>query len=184
MALAINIRADNGSADEIEKLWDQVGAFEDAPSMRALGYRPHLTFAIYDSPAIDQMTVGTAMRDAIAGQAQLRIAFCRISWFAGPPLVLWAEPAADEALARIHRSISASIDPAYCRAHYRPGAWTPHCTLAMHIAEARRDDAIRFARSYNRKIEVLFDVADCLVFPPVRIVSEQRLPPSRGAGAG
>jgi len=27
VALAINIRADNSSADEIERLWDQVGAF-------------------------------------------------------------------------------------------------------------------------------------------------------------
>ena len=33
MALAINIRADNASASEVERLWDQVAAFEDAPSM-------------------------------------------------------------------------------------------------------------------------------------------------------
>ena len=50
MAIAINIRADNGSASQVERLWDQVAAFEDEPSMRALGYRPHFTFAIYDTP--------------------------------------------------------------------------------------------------------------------------------------
>lgn len=184
MALAINIRADNGSAGGIEALWDQAGALEDEPSMRTLGYRPHLTFAIYDSPAVDERTARSATLRAAAGETQLRIAFSRIGWFAGPPFVLWAEPAADEALARMHRSISASIDPAHCRPHYRPGAWTPHCTIAMRIAEARRDDAIGFARSFNRRIEVLFDVVDCVAFPPVRIVSEQRLPPARGAGAG
>ena len=35
MALAINIRADNASANEIEQLWDQVAVFEDEPRGRA-----------------------------------------------------------------------------------------------------------------------------------------------------
>lgn len=175
MALAINIRADNASAGEIERLWDQVAAFEVEPSMRALGYRPHLTFAIYDSPAVDEKAAWEVMLAAIAGETQLRIAFNRIRWFEGSPLVLWAEPEVDEALARIHGAISAAIDPAYCRPHYRPGAWTPHCTLGTDIADERRDDAIAFARAFDRSIEVLFDVADCAVFPPVRIIAERKL---------
>jgi hypothetical protein len=60
MALAINIRSDNATAVEIERLWDQVAAFEDEPSMRTLGYRPHLTFAIYDS-GIDEAAASNAM---------------------------------------------------------------------------------------------------------------------------
>jgi 2'-5' RNA ligase len=178
MALAINVRADNASASEVERLWDQVAAFEDAPSMRALGYRPHFTFAIYDSPDIGEKSAWEAMLRAANGEAQLRIEFRRIRWFLGPPLVLWAEPAAAEALARWHASISASIDPAHCRSHYRPGAWTPHCTLGTRIADAKSNDAMAFAQSFDRSITVLFDVVDCVVFPPVRVVAERRLPPS------
>lgn len=176
MALAINIRADNNSAGEIERLWDQVCAFEARPSMRALGYRPHFTFAIYDGPAIDEEAAWDAVLAAVAGETKLRIAFKRIRWFEGSPLVLWAEPAADEALARIHRAVSAAIDPAHCRAHYQPCAWTPHCTLGTAITDERRDDAIAFAMAFDRSIEVIFDVVDCVVFPPVRIVAERRLP--------
>lgn len=176
MALAINIRADNGSAGEIERLWDHVAAFEAEPSMRALGYRPHLTFAIYDSLAIGEKTAWGAMLAAVVCEAQLRIEFKRLRWFEGSPFVLWAEPTSNEALTRIHSSISAAIDPAHCRPHYRPGMWTPHCTLGMHIADERRDDAIAFARSFDDTIEVLFDVADCVAFPPVRVMVEQRLP--------
>lgn len=176
MALAINIRADNDSAGEIERLWDQVAAFEVEPSMRALRYRPHLTFAIYDSPRADEKAAWDVMQAAIAGETQLRIAFKRICWFEGSPLVLWAEPEVDETLVRIHGAISAAIDPAHCRPHYRPGAWTPHCTLGTAVADERRDDAMAFARAFDRSIEVLFDVADCVVFPPVRIIAEQRLP--------
>jgi 2'-5' RNA ligase len=177
MALAINIRTDNASASEVERLWDQVAAFEDEPSMRALGYRPHITFAIYDSPEIDEKTAWEALLRAAVGEAQLRIQFRRIRWFVGPPFVLWAEPAANAVLARWHASVSATIDPAHCRFHYRPGAWTPHCTPGTRITDGRREDAIAFARSFNLSITVLFDVLDCVVFPPVRVVAEQKLPP-------
>jgi 2'-5' RNA ligase len=177
MALAMNVRTDNDSAGEVERLWDEVAAFEDEPSMRALGYRPHFTFAIYDSPEIEEKTAWSAMLRAAAGEAQLRIEFRRIRWFVGPPLVLWAEPAADEGLVRWHASISAAIDTAHCRPHYRPGAWTPHCTLGTRIADAKSNDAMAFARSFDRKIEVLFDIIDCVVFPPVRVVAERKLLP-------
>ena len=178
MPLAINIRADNASAREVERLWDQVAAFEDEPSMRALSYRPHLTFAIYDSPEITEKTAWEAMLRSAVSEAQVRIEFRRIRWFVGPPLVLWAEPAASEALARWHASVSAAIDPTHCRPHYRPRAWTPHCTLGTRITDERRGDAIAFARSFDRSITVLFDVVDCVVFPPVQVVAERKLPPS------
>jgi 2'-5' RNA ligase len=176
MALAINIRADHVSADAIERLWDEVAAFEDAPSMCVLGYRPHLTFAIYDD--VDEETACEAMQRATIGQTRLRVAFSRIRWFEGPPLVLWTEPSRIEALARMHASISAAIEPARCRPHYRPETWTPHCTLGMCIANRRRSDAIAFAQSFDRSIDVLFDVMDCVAFPPVRVTAERKLPPA------
>ena len=58
MALAINIRSDDSSAERIEALWDEVAAFESQPSMRLLGYRPHFTFAIYDARDYRQDRVG------------------------------------------------------------------------------------------------------------------------------
>ena len=176
MAVAINIRADHVSAHQIEALWDQVAEFEDEPSMRMLGYRPHLTFAIYDSPEIEAKTAWGAMQSASSNGVQMPIAFKRIRWFVGPPLVLWAEPEANETLGKWHASISAAIDPAHCRPHYRPGAWVPHCTLGTGIAEAKSKDAIAFAQSFDRRIEVTFDVVDCVVFPPVRVVAQRELP--------
>ncbi|WFU42026.1 2'-5' RNA ligase family protein [Bradyrhizobium sp. CB82] len=89
------------------------------------------------------------MLKAVAGQAPLLIEFRRIRWFEGSPLVLWAEPTPNDVLARLHGSISAIIDPVHCRPHYRPGVWTPHCTLGMRIADQRRDGAIAFARSFE-----------------------------------
>lgn len=180
MALAINIRADHVSADELERLWDQVAAFEDEPSMRILAYRPHLTLAIYDASEIDEKTAWKAMQSATEGAAQLPITFRRIRWFVGPPLVLWAEPETNEILRTWHASINNAIDPAHCRPHYRPGAWTPHCTLGTRIAAGKSDDAITFARTFDRAIEVIFDVVDCVVFPPVQVIAQRVLSKSVG----
>jgi 2'-5' RNA ligase len=146
--------------------------------MRALGYRPHFTFAIYDTPEIEEMTAWAAMQRATLGEAQLRIEFRRIRWFVGPPLILWAEPEVSDTLARWHAAVSAAIDPVHCRPHYRPGAWTPHCTLGTRIAERNSSDVIAFAQSFDRTIEVIFDVVDCVNFPPVRVVAQRKLPPS------
>ena len=50
------------------------------------------------------------------------------------------------------------------------------CTLGTGIAEAKSKDAIAFAQSFDRRIEVTFDVVDCVVFPPVRVVAQRELP--------
>jgi len=176
MVVALNIRADHGSAREIERLWDQVAAFEDRPSMRALGYRPHITFVIYESTEVEVDAAWRAMRGAVEGHEALEVQFSRIRWFAAPRFVLWAEPEPADTLLRWHASISAAIDPAHCHQHYRPRAWVPHCTLGTRIMEGRQDAAMAFARSFERRFTVVFDVIDCVVFPPVQIVAERKLP--------
>jgi hypothetical protein len=60
MPFALNLKSVDATADAIMSLWDQVSAFEDFPSMRALAYPPHITFAIYDSPgASEQLAIAT-----------------------------------------------------------------------------------------------------------------------------
>ncbi|WP_257164536.1 2'-5' RNA ligase family protein [Bradyrhizobium sp. SRS-191] len=175
MPIAINLRSDHVSAGEIERLWDQVAAFEDAPSMRELDYRPHFTLAIYESPDIDAAAAWQVMSAVVCGGGALKIEFRRLAWFTHPRFVLWAVPEPVEELSRWHAAIAAAIDPAHCREHYRPGAWTPHCTLGTRIVDAHRADAVALARAFDRPFSVVFDVADCVTFPPVQIVAEQKL---------
>jgi hypothetical protein len=49
MGFSLNLKIAGASAPAVTALWDSVSAFEDKPSMRELGYPPHLTFAIYDT---------------------------------------------------------------------------------------------------------------------------------------
>jgi 2'-5' RNA ligase len=173
MAFSLNLRADH--APSITALWDEVARFEDVGSMRALDYAPHFTFAIYDDDAVSETMARRAMERAAVGETMVSVAFRTIRTFAGPPLVVWAEPDPCQALARMHAAIHQTIDPTLCRSHYRPGAWVAHCTLGTRIREEHRAHATAFAEGFRGRIEARFDTLDCVMFPPLRIVTDKRL---------
>jgi len=175
MGFSLNLRISNASASAVEALWDEVSAFEDSASMRALDYPPHVTFAIYDTDEVSEELARSAIERAAIGEAELRITFNRIRAFVGPPLVLWAVPEPQEPLTRMHKAIHAAIDPVLCRPYYRPASWTPHCTLGTRIRAERRDDAMAFAENFRGGVEVVFDLVDCMAFPPLRLTAEKRL---------
>ncbi len=137
--------------------------------MATLDYRPHITLAVYD-----KLDAGRADRviDAVSSRLREppRVRFAGIRHFDGEPLVLWAAPDPHPALDDAHGLVHAMIDPSSCRPHYRPGAWVPHCTLAMRIPHQRRAGALAFAGRPIEPFTVAFDRLDCLRFPPVTIL--------------
>jgi 2'-5' RNA ligase len=176
MGFSLNLKASNSSALALTELWDAVGAFEETPSMRALNYPPHLTLAIYDTDQLSETARENAIARAARGQTELQLTFDRIGVFEGPPLVLWAAPGPQKALLHMHQAIHDVIDSAFCRPHYRPGFWIPHCTLGMNIRPDRRADAMAFVQDFRGGVEATFDVIDCVTFPPLRVTAEKRLP--------
>jgi hypothetical protein len=177
MGFSLNIKSSNSSALALTKMWDAVGAFEETPSMRALEYAPHFTFAIYDTDNVSEITRENAIERAARGETELRLTFDRIGVFEGPSLVLWADPGPRTALLRMHQAIHDVIDPMLCRPYYRPGFWVPHCTLGMNIRLDRRTEAMAFVQNFRGGIEAIFDVIDCVIFPPLRVTAERRLTP-------
>jgi 2'-5' RNA ligase len=173
MAFAISLKAANSTADPIRALWAEVARFESRPSMAALGYPPHITLAVYD--AVDPERLRAVLRDAFMGACALRLTFTRLRVFDDDPLVLWAEPSYLGALSGMHARVHDRIDPRLCRPHYRPDAWVPHCTLGTQIVAERRAEAAAFAARPIQAFEVVFDVADCVSFPPVAVIEERPL---------
>ena len=172
MPYAISLKADNESASPLLDLWDEVSRFEDAPSMRALGYPPHVTLAVYDTIALGVLS---AALDSVAeGAAALRLTFDRLDHFEDP-LVLRAAPCRNGALHRFHEAVHEAIGQALSHPHYRPGMWIPHCTLGQRIAPDMADAARAFARRPMREFEVVFDRVDCASFYPVKVVRERIL---------
>jgi 2'-5' RNA ligase len=176
MGFSLNLKIRNASASTVTALWDLVGAFEGKSSMRALGYPPHFTFAIYDTDEVSDDLRLAAIKQAAAGEAALHLEFNSIRMFAGPPLVLWADPGPQEQLMQMHAAVHAIIDPQLCRPHYRPRSWVPHCTLGMAVRADHRNAALAFAENFRGGVEAIFDVIDCVTFPPLCVTAEKRLP--------
>jgi 2'-5' RNA ligase len=175
VGFAISLRSDHPSAGTVRDLWRDAARFEERPSMALLGYPPHITLAIYDD-GVREDEVRDALDRAGRDLPALRLTFDAIRTFEGPPLVLWASPRPDPTLHAVYAAIHAAIHPMHCRPHYRPGAWTPHCTLAMQVRDDRRADALAFAAAPRTAFAVVFDALDCIAFPPLAPVALHRLP--------
>ena len=173
MTFAISLKSVNSTADPIRSLWEQVSLYEGAPSMAALDYPPHITLAVYDD--VDPALLKAALRRSFTGRPTLRLTFRRLCFFDSNPLVLWADSSPSPTLAEAYSAVHACIDPAKCHRRYRPGAWIPHCTLGTQIKYEHRAEAVAFTARSIETFDVLFDVADCVSFPPVAVLDEQTL---------
>jgi len=173
MGGAISISANNETSKYITRLWKQASMFEDEPSMVKLGYPPHFTFAIYEHVETEHLE--RTVRTVFSGCAPIRITFDCIKFFDASPLVLWASPRDASALQELHTAIHDHNDPARCHAHYRPGAWVPHCTLATSITDAHKSAAIDLATKAAMPFDVIFDAADWISFPPITLAGSLSL---------
>lgn len=175
MGFAISLRSDHPSARAVRSLWNRVERFEARPSMASLGYPPHITFAIYDDAAIGEPEVRSALKQAGRKLGVVPLTFDAIRFFETSPMVLWAAPQPSPALQAIHHAIHSSIDPLRCRPYYRPGAWTPHCTLGTSVRDDRREEARSFARGFQDSLTVYFDSLELMSFSPLTSVDRLKL---------
>lgn len=171
----ITLRARN-AANPFWELVDKASAFETTPSIRALGYSPHITLA--RCPAIETARL-IAAAEVFDGEAAFGLTFERIEAFDTEPLVLWLKPSGDQRLIDAHARLHAALDPTLCDTHYRPGNWRPHLTIAMAIAASQRQAALDIAKRPFKPFTLTFDVVDCLSWPPVSILQTRRLDQER-----
>ncbi|NEI68124.1 2'-5' RNA ligase family protein [Rhizobium lusitanum] len=175
MPYAIVLKCTDDSAAPVLNLWQEASRFETSPSMQALNYPPHLTLAVYQDIALPSLFA--AARNVFDKMPPLSIEFSGIGHFPNEMLVLWARPADDRVLRRIHSAIHDEIDPALCHEHSRPDRWQPHCTIAMKIPAGATEEALKWAAGTPARFALVFDAVDCLSFPPVEILQEVKLLP-------
>jgi 2'-5' RNA ligase len=148
---------------------DRASALEGVPSIRALGYRPHLTLTRYSAIDPSVLRQGMAVFD---GQAAVSLCFDRVDFFDVEPLVLWLAPRRDQRLLDLHRRLHAALESNAppCDPHYAPEQWKPHLTVAMAIPVSRRSDALKLVSRPFDAFELRFDSVDCVSWPPVQVL--------------
>lgn len=164
------------SRSEAAGFWqwvDAASALEDEPSIRALGYAPHITLARYR--AIDPARLTDAMA-ALDDQKPFVLTFDRLAVFDVAPLVIWLSPRPDRRLAVLQARLHALVGALSGHdVHYAPAVWRAHLTVAMSVPAARRQEALAFSGQPIEPLELVFDQIDCVAWPPVRVLASRSL---------
>ena len=169
--LGITLRA-AGPAEPFWELVDALSVLETEPTIRPLGYAPHITLTRFPDVDPDHLKAALAVFD---GETAFTLAFDGVRAFEGEETVLWLAPRPDRRLIDAHARLNAMIDTGLSDPHYRPGAWTPHLTVATAIPAARRAEADRIIERGTTSFALCFETVDCLSWPPVTVLAERAL---------
>ena len=167
MPIAVTLRARERDAGALLALQDEAAAFAASPSIRELGYGPHVTLAIYDAVAARELC-GVAAH-VFHGAVAVELMFEAVRWFEGPSLTLYTAPGPSQALEALAGKLHRLIAPERCHPDYRPGRYIPHCTLASSIGPDRRENVIAFARGNEISLRAVFTHGEVVSFPPPRL---------------
>ncbi|CAM5191118.1 hypothetical protein ARD30_09160 [Bosea thiooxidans] len=163
------------TASEARPFWllvDRAAGLEASSSIRALGYPPHVTLVRYTGTSPDLLRDAAGLLET---EAPFSLTFDRVGIFDVDPIVLWLSPQRDRRLVDLHAKIHRVVDPALCDPHYRPEQWRPHLTLAMAIPRTERERALALVAQRFEPFSLVFDVAECVAWPPIRVLSTLRL---------
>lgn len=134
MPYAISLRLDDAAAARVVGMWRALADAGLDDTLLRLGAAPHITLAV-----LDDASPLARLQDAFAflsREAEPLTLACRaFSVFPGARAALVLAPTATEALLRLHARLLQRLDGLTPGAHYRPGCWIPHITLAWAVSD-------------------------------------------------
>lgn len=170
---AITLRVADADCAPILAWRDKAEALEDTPSVRALGYAPHLTLTLHAGRNASDAV--SAMEQVSAPQGGLRLRFVGLRYFEGPSLVIWLQPEDRPVMRQLQRDLFTAMGADGADPHYLPDAWMAHCSLAMAVPSDRLDQVQRFCGQDFTAFAVQFDRLDCVEFPPVTVLTSREI---------
>jgi 2'-5' RNA ligase len=152
--LAIELAFDSDSDRRLGRTWSQLSALYGGPTDSELGIRPHITLALFrtsEPEGVSELTASFAAQLAPFG-----VSLATVGQFPTSEGVVYLSPAPSLALARAHELLYDLLGPQRELVHtyYQPGAWHPHCTMAINVPA----ELINAVVSECRSPEVLSDV--------------------------
>lgn len=138
---AVELYLDAASEERLVGLWRALARDGITSLMLDIGARPHISLAVFSELEVDALR---APLEAFArAAAPLTLTLSHVGVFPAANVV-FAAPAASTPLLQLHAKFHALLRerglPSYH--FYLPGAWVPHCTLAMELPPERVGDAV------------------------------------------
>ena len=178
MGFAVCLLFDPEVAAAMSARWDLLAAAGISRSMLDLGYPPHVTLAVYDE--LDVAPAVVSLDRAFGGVAQVPVTLTGFSTFGAGSGVCYAAVAPSPELNSLQARVLAVVGEP-CRPYCEPAQWTPHCTLAVGMADAEIDRARGVLGPDWRTIAGVFEVAELVEFEPVVGIRRWALSPTRSA---
>jgi len=144
MPFAVELTLDVEAGTAVRHLWHAVADAGVADFMLRSGAAPHVTLAVYDD--LDVEAYVTRLGAFAAATAPQPVRFASLGVFPNSGVVFLA-PLVTPALLAVHARFHAEFAPPGASwAHYLPGQWVPHCTLAMELAPDAIAPAVEVCR--------------------------------------
>jgi 2'-5' RNA ligase len=150
MALAVEMFFDRAADAAVRELWRAL-AESALPSLHGTPVRPHVSLTVCDEAEVDGVREALSIQTANAPRLQLslnhlgRFPSTQVAYLGVAPTMalLKAHDAFDQMLSGLAESVWD---------HYRPGAWVPHCTLAMPVPDADMARLLKVCRAIDLPI--------------------------------
>lgn len=130
---AVELYFDDAAEARVRALWEALerDAIPTTSSFANPYYRPHVSLAVFETADVEPRL--PSLRAAVAGAVGIDLRLTNLGMFVeGERLIAFLGVAASGPLLAAHQAVAATLDGAVAvRGFYRPGAWTPHCSLPV-----------------------------------------------------
>jgi 2'-5' RNA ligase len=171
MLFAVLLDLDAGTQAVLRPLADGLAAIPGLQTMRA----HHLTLAVYEDLPLDRFLPALARLAETLKPMDLRLA--NVGIFTGVGSVLFLGPVVTTELLALHDRLHRELAEfaSHCLAHYLPGAWVPHVTLAMGVKSDALSKAIATSIAQWKPAQAGLEVLRLVEFFPVRTAYRRTL---------
>jgi 2'-5' RNA ligase len=172
MPYALELALDDSAAGAVPRAWETL-ADAGITYMARSGARPHVSLGIWD--AIDRVAFEAELARFAAETAPLPITLASVGRFSAD--VVYLAPAVTAPLLDVHADAHrrlARYGTAPWR-HYDPGAWVPHCTLALEVTGQQLETALRIAGRVPLPLQSRLVEVGIVEFRPVRQLASRAL---------
>lgn len=132
-----------------------------------MGASPHVSLAVFDEADVDGLIAVT--EDFFRNRSVFKMRFSSFGFFPGAEGVVFLAPVVTRGMLDMHEAFHACLARrGLCSsAHYLPGAWVPHCTLAIEQPITRTMENLARMAPSSLPGEYLVDSVHVIQFRPV-----------------